>query len=118
MKLTKLINKTKNNLSKGCTTKEKHDIIYACFETNYFCMILSGWVCTATIFVIIQFALQKIIQNKLQKLFKYKCNNNIIKNNKNKSLTFQYVKLFFYSHSKSKYSFSLLFLVKYLFSMN
>ena len=89
--------KTKNNLSKGCTTKEKHDIIYACFETNYFCMILSGWVRTATICEFIQFALQKIIQNRLQKLFKYKCNNNILQNNKNKSLTFQYVKLFFYS---------------------
>ena len=66
-----LIVKTKNNLSKGCTTKEKHDIIYACFETNYFCMILSGWIRAATLF--------ELIQNKLQKLFKYKCNNNIIK---------------------------------------
>ena len=34
---------------------------------------------------IIQFALQKIIQNKLQKLFKYKCNNNIIKITKTKA---------------------------------
>ena len=45
----------------------------------------------------IQFALQKIIQNKLQKLFKYKCNNNILQNNKNKSLTLLHVKLFFYT---------------------
>ena len=52
----------------------KHDIIYVCFESNYFCVILSGWVCASTIVEIIQFALQKIIQNKLQKLF----NTNVI----------------------------------------
>ena len=73
--------KTKNNLSKGCTTKEKHDIIYACFGTNYFCMILSGWVCAATLFEIIQNKFGKMIQNILVKFISYD-------NNKNKSLTF------------------------------
>ena len=63
--------KTKNNLSKGCTTKEKHDIIYACLETNYFCMILSGWVCAATIFEFIQIKFDKIIQNIFDNFITY-----------------------------------------------
>ena len=34
-------NKTKKSI-KRVYNKRKHDIIYACFESNYFCMILSG----------------------------------------------------------------------------